>query len=283
MSFPPVLLSLVLAVLTAACTSSSPTPTTESTRPGPLSQEKPTDRAVAGEITVFAASSLTDAFQATGERFRAANPSASVVFNFASSTQLVTQLDQGARADVFASADQIQMDRARALKRIAGIDRIFATNRLVVIVPATNRAGLRGAGDLGREGLKIVASDPVVPVGVYTQKMLDAMSERPQLGSNFKDQVNANVVSREANVRQIVAKVALDEADAGVVYKTDVTPKVAPQLKLFSIPDQFNTIATYPIARVGEAPNETGADAFITYVLSPAGQEILTKWDFGHP
>jgi molybdate transport system substrate-binding protein len=133
---------------------------------------------------------------------------------------------------------------------------------------------------LALPGLKVVTSQADVPIGVYTQTMLDRMSETAQYGAAFKDEVNANIVSREANVRQIVAKVQLGEADAGVVYKTDVTPQAAPQLSTIEIPDEFNTIATYPIARVQGGPNPSGADAFIAFVLSPAGQTTLAKWSF---
>jgi molybdate transport system substrate-binding protein len=110
--------------------------------------------------------------------------------------------------------------------------------------------------------------------------MLDRMSQDARFGAAFKDEVNSHVVSREANVRQIVAKVQLGEADAGVVYRTDVTPRGAPQLATFDVPDEFNTIATYPIAVVKDAPNGAGASAFVAFILSPPGQEILRKWNF---
>jgi molybdate transport system substrate-binding protein len=235
---------------------------------------------VSGEITVFAASSLTDAFNEIGERFKAGNPNASVTFNFGASTQLFTQLDQGARADVFASADQVQMDRAKSAGRIAGADTVFATNRLVIVTPSNNPGGVRGAADLTRPGLRLVTTQPDVPIGAYTQAMLDRMSQNAQYGAGFKDRVNANIVSREANVRQIVSKVQLGEADAGVVYKSDITPQAASQLATFDIPDEFNALASYPIAAVRDGANQPGAAAFIAFVLAPEGQAILEKWNF---
>jgi molybdate transport system substrate-binding protein len=235
---------------------------------------------ITGEIVVFAASSLTDAFNEIGERFKATHPGVTVAFNFGASTQLVAQLDQGARADVFASADQVQMDRAKTARRIDGADPVFATNRLVVIAPAANPGGLWAPLDLSRPGIKLVTSQPDVPIGVYTQSMLDRMSQSPSFGADFKDRVNANVVSSEANVRQIVAKVQLGEADSGVVYRSDVTPQVAPQLMVIDVPDEFNTLASYPIAIVSDAPNQAGAAAFLAFVLSPSGQEILARWNF---
>jgi molybdate transport system substrate-binding protein len=277
---------LALSLIVAAC---SPSPAggpagnqaAPALAPGTLvASSQPPQTAVTGEITVFAAASLTDAFQEMGERFKTAHPSSSVTFNFGASTQLVTQLDQGAQADVFASADQVQMDRAKAANRVAGPDAVFATNRLVITTPASNPGRIAGHADLARPGLRIVTTQSDVPIGAYTQAMLEKMSGSRRLGADFKDKVNANVVSREANVRQIVAKVQLGEADAGVVYKSDVTPQAAGQLATIDIPDEFNAPASYPIAEVSGAPNRAGAAAFVTFVLSPEGQGILAKWNF---
>lgn len=246
-------------------------PAAASNLPGPVS----------GELTVFAAASLTDAFSELGERFEVANPNSRVRFNFGASTQLRTQLEQGAQADVFASADQAQMDRARQAGRVAGPDTTFVTNRLVVIAPADNPGGVQGPGDLAKPNLKVVAAQPEVPIGVYTRDMLEKMSRDPRFGVDFTDRVDLNIVSREANVRQVVAKVQLGEADAAVVYRSDVTPQVAPRLATFDVPDQFNTIATYPIALVAGGPQaERGGRAFIDLVLSPVGQGVLAKWNF---
>jgi len=257
---------LLLAVLAAGCAAPARTP--------------PPAQGPGGEIVVFAASSLADAFNEMGERFRAANPGSTVSFNFGASPQLVTQLDQGAAADAFASADQIQMERATATGRIAGEPRVFARNRLIVITPAANPSGLASPADLAKPGLKVVTSQPDVPVGVYTQEMLDRISRDPRFGSDFKARVNANVVSQEANVRQILAKVQLGEADAAVVYRSDVTPQAESQVRIVHIPNDFNVIATYPIAVVRGSPNPAGAAAFIDFVLSPEGQSVLARWNF---
>jgi molybdate transport system substrate-binding protein len=274
--------AIVLAGFVAFC-GCGPSPAAQGSGSGPLpprvSPEVPIDQA-SGTVTVFAASSLTDAFGELAQAFQAANPGARVELNFGGSTQLFTQIDQGAPADVFASADQVQMDRAKAAGRIDGPDRAFATNRLVVIAPASNPAGLTGPGDLARPGVRLVTSQADVPIGAYTQTMLDRMSQVPTYGAGFKDRVNANVVSREANVRQIVAKVQLGEADAAVVYRTDATPQIASQLAIFDVPDQFNVPATYPIAVVQGAPNRAAASSFVEFVLSPTGQAILARWSF---
>jgi molybdate transport system substrate-binding protein len=240
--------------------------------PGALAQG-----AQAGAITVFAAASLTDAFREIGGLLEVERGIA-VTFNFGASSALRTQLEQGATADVFASADQAQMDRARAAGTIAGPDVTFATNRLVIIAPKSNPGGISGPADLANPGLRLVTAGPEVPIGVYTQTMLEQMSQDPTYGADFKDRANANVVSREPNVRQVVAKVQLGEADAAVVYVSDVTPAAAPDLVSFEIPDALNTIASYPIALVRGGPNADGGQTFVDFVLSPVGQGILARW-----
>lgn len=257
----------LIAVLVLACGRVSPA----SVEAAPTQQAR--------FVTVFAASSLTDAFKDLGAMFEATTGTP-VTFNFGASTQLRTQLEQGAVADIFASADTVQMDRARQSGVIAGADQIFATNRLVVVTPANNQAGVSGSGDLAKPGLKIVTAQQDVPIGVYTQTMLDTMSQDPQFGADFKDRANANIVSREPNVRQIVAKIQLGEGDAAVVYKTDVTPQSAPDLLTIDIPDNFNTLAQYPIAGIVNAPQGDAGAMFIAFVMSPEGQGVLQKWNF---
>jgi molybdate transport system substrate-binding protein len=230
-------------------------------------------------LTVFAAASLTDAFREIGQIYEA-NTGIPVTFSFGASSHLRTQLEQGAVADVFASADQVQMDRAREAGLIAGPDVTFVTNRLVVITPAANPAGIQSAGELARPGVKVVTAAPEVPIGVYTQNMFDKMSALAELGADSKDRANANVVSREPNVRQVVAKIQLGEGDAAVVYRSDVTPQAAPDLLAIDIPDNLNTLATYPIALVNGGPRIEAGGGFIALVLSPVGQGVLEKWNF---
>jgi molybdate transport system substrate-binding protein len=231
-------------------------------------------------VTVFAASSLTDAFKDIGAAFET-DKGVPVAFNFAASSALRTQLEQGASADVFASADQANMDNARKANLIDGADVTFARNRLVLITPKDNPGKLQSAADIARPGIKFVTAAPEVPIGVYTQNMFDKMSQIDVFGTDFKDRANANIVSREANVRQVVSKVQLGEADAAVVYFTDVTASSAPDLLVIPIPDDLNTLASYPIALVANAPQGELGQAFIDMVTGPAGQAILQKWNFG--
>ena len=231
-----------------------------------------------GEITVFAAASMTDAFNEIAVGFQYENPSAMVTFNFGGSNTLRAQLDQGASADVFASADQTQMDMARQNGDLSGDAQVFAHNLLTIITPADNPQNVQSPCDLGKPGLKFVAVQPSVPVGLYTESMLTNASAGP-CGAGFGDQVHANTVSQESDVRQLVAKVQLGEADAGVSYMTDVTPAVRSQIHELSIPDELNTLATYPIA-TAKGNNNEGGQAFISFVLSPIGQAILARWGF---
>jgi molybdate transport system substrate-binding protein len=237
---------------------------------------------VSGEIVVFAASSLTDAFQDVASGFRQANPDARVTFNFGASSQLATQLGQGAKADVFASADQTQMDNAKKADAIAGSDQVFARNRLVLITPKDNPQHIAAVKDLANPGVKFVTAQPSVPIGQYTAQLLDKAAADPAYGADFKSRVQANTVSQEDNVRQVVSKVQLGEADAAIVYSTDPAPPVRDQLQLIQIPDALQQLATYPIA-VAKGANSAGGEAFVSYVLGPDGQATLAKWGFLPP
>jgi len=239
--------------------------------------------AVRGKITVFAAASLTDAFTEIAARFEEAHPGTEVEFNFGGSPTLRTQLDQGARADVFASADAAQMDLALKSRVVESTGSVFGGNSLVIITPASNPARLAAPADLARAGLKLVLAAPEVPAGSYARQMLVNLERDPAIGAGFSDRVLRNVVSNESNVKQVVAKVQLGEADAGIVYSSDVTPSVASALNVIAVPSQFNVNTQYPIAVTREASNQAAATAFIVFVLSDRGQQVLKKLGFSPP
>lgn len=232
-------------------------------------------------LTVFAAASLAEVFQELGRTFEAAHPGVSVRFNFAGSQQLLAQLDHGARADVFASASQQEMEAAiNASLVVSGTQRTFARNRLIVIYPRENPGALRELADLGRPGLKIAIADASVPVGRYTLALLEAMSDDPAFSRDIAERVLNSVVSREENVQAVVSKVRLGEVDAGIVYSSDVGGKAADELATITIPKHLNPIASYPIAPLADAAQPDLARQFIELVLSQQGQEVLRAYGF---
>ncbi len=231
-------------------------------------------------LTVFAAASLNDAFEEIATNFEAENSGVDVVFNFGGSSTLAAQLAEGAPADVFASANNRQMQAAQDAGRISNRPRTFVKNRLVLVVPVDNPAQILSLRDLAAPGIKLVIAAPDVPVRDYTNTMLERLAADPGYGEAYRETFMANVVSEEDNVRQVAAKVALGEADAGIVYRSDVTPDISDQVISIPIPDLLNTIATYPIAVTDNPANAELAQSFVDYVLSDAGQDTLVKWNF---
>jgi molybdate transport system substrate-binding protein len=228
-------------------------------------------------LTVFAAASLTDAFTELGRMLEQRQAHLSVRFNFAGSQQLVAQLEQGAAADVFASADQRWMRTAVDGGLVAGEPRVFARNRLVVLVPASNPGRIERLQDLARPGLKLVLAGATVPAGKYSREVLGKLDGAPGFPSDFAGRALANVVSEEENVKAVVAKVQLGEADAGMAYRSDVTTAVAPHVRVLEIPEERNVLAEYPIVIVRGAADTAGARAFVELVLSPEGQQVLGR------
>jgi molybdate transport system substrate-binding protein len=233
-----------------------------------------------GELTVFAAASLTDAFDELGDLFESQQPGSRVRFNYGASSQLRTQLEQGARGDVFASADQAQMDQARGAGLIAGETPPFARNRLVLITPRDNPGRIDTPADLARPGLRLITTGPQVPIGAYTHQVLAQLGDDPAYGADFAMRVLANVRSEEDNVRAVVAKVQLGEADGGIVYTSDVTPAVAPEVRTIAIPEAVSVVATYPIAVVQGTRQPALAQRFIALLLSEDGQAVLARYGF---
>ena len=223
------------------------------------------------QLTVSGASSLTDAFGDIGAAFEAANPSVTVTFNFGPSDGLATQINDGAPVDVFASAsptwmDSVQDDGPGVFDRAD-----FAKNRLSIIVPTDNPAGVEDVDDLGENGLKLVMAAEGVPAGDYAREILE--------NAGISKAAMANVVSNAEDVRAVVTSVASGEADAGIVYVTDVTADVADQVTQIEIPDDVNVIATYPIAAVNDTQEAGLAKRFVDYVLGP-GQQTLAEYGF---
>lgn len=231
-------------------------------------------------LSVYAAASLSDAFTEIADSLQRRDPALKIDFNFAGSQVLVLQIEQGAAADVFASADDRWMKVAQDSGLIDGAPQTFAHNRLVVIVPKGNPARIGKLQDLARPGVKLVLAADAVPAGRYAREALFQLARIPGYSGDYAQRVLANVVSNEENVRGVAAKVQLGEADAGIVYVSDVTPTLARMVRRFDLPDSANVIASYPIAVVRHAPNADAAKTFIAFVLSPSGQAVLKKNGF---
>jgi molybdate transport system substrate-binding protein len=273
-----VLLAGLLLVVVAGCGAAAPTV--------PQLSASPPDATSKGKVVVFAAASLRDAFEEMQGDLQSEGFT-QVSYNFAGSQALVAQLGQGARADVFASADLASMEAAVAAGAVvSGTQEVLATNRLIVIVPPGEPSKVTTLKELAMPGIKLVVADPAVPIGSYSLQVLEKLSEAREFGTDFKDKVLANVISRESNVRQVVAKVQLGEADAGIVYSTDARPALPgsnPAVRALEISEEYNVVARYYIAPVKDAQHSETGRRFIDYALSAKGREILATFGFGLP
>ena len=247
----------VIALLSAACSSSSSTTTSSAAAPTPL--------------TVFAASSLTKAFTQIGQDFHTVNPEVTVTFDFGSSTDLAAQIQSEGTAGVFASASGTAMDTVQGDPGVT--DRTnFATNQLVIITPPDDPAGISSLNDLTRSGVKLVLAAEGVPVGDYARQALKS--------AGILSQAMANVVSNEDDDASVVAKVTSGDADAAIVYTSDVA-SAGGSVRSVTIPSGVNVVATYPIAVVTGSGQTDSATSFLNYVVGPAGQATLKEFGFG--
>lgn len=226
-------------------------------------------------LAVYAAASLMPAFNALKPEFQKSQPGQAVRFNYGASSSLRTQIEQGAPAEVFASADHAQMQPLVASHLVLP-PHTFARNRLVVVVPAGNPGKIRTLRDLTRPGLRLVATAETVPIGRYTRQVLEKLSR--MLGADFARRFEANVISRELDVRSVLSAVELGEADAAMVYETDA--RSSRRVRSLPIPDRANVRAEYPIAVVAGSRNRAGAEAFVRFVLSAGGQRVLRRYGF---
>lgn len=269
----PALLSLtaIFLTLTVACgDDAGPDPT-------PVANATP---ALSGKITVFAAASLADSFNEIKAAFTRQYPRTELEFQFAGSPALRFQLGQGARADVYASADASNMSMALANGVVQDAGNVFARNSLVIIAPPDNPARISTPVDLKKPGIKLVLAAPEAPAGGYARRTLALMGNDAAYGDGFVEAVLKNVVSNESNVKQVVTKIQLGEADAGIVYVTDVTKDLVDELAQIAIPANLNVVAEYPIALTRSPANPAGARAFIDFVTGAEGQAILKKYGF---
>jgi molybdate transport system substrate-binding protein len=262
------ILATSAVLLLAACSESNDDGTTGTTGAGGGSG------GAEAELTVSAASSLTEAFGTIGNAFEAANPGTTVTFNFGPSDGLAGQINEGAPVDVFASASPTWMDSVQDDGPGVTDRADFAQNRLAIIVPADNPAGIENLDDLTEDGVQLVIAAEGVPAGDYAREIFqNAGTSKAAL---------ANVVSNEEDVKAVITKVMSGEADAGIGYVTDVTPNVSDEVTLIPIPDEVNVIATYPIAVVNGSQEADLAQGFVEYVLGD-GQQTLAEYGFLPP
>ena len=225
---------------------------------------------VSGPLIVFAAASLTESFKEMKTAFEADNPGAKITFNFAASSALVTQITQGAPADVYASADETNMKKLTEAGQNSGTPEVFAENQLEMITEPGNPKGIQSLAHLARPGVLLVTCAPEVPIGRYSAEALQ------------KAGVTVTPVSYEADVKAVVTKVTSGEADAGIVYSTDVRAAGSAGTGV-KIPEAQNVIAKYPIVVTRSAPNAKAAQAFVDYVTSNDGTRTLERFGFTAP
>lgn len=225
-------------------------------RPGPT-----------GDVTVLAGASLTGAFTAIGKKVETRYPGLKVKFSFGGSSTLVSQIQQGIQADVFASADQANMQKVVGAGLATGSSTVFVRNRLVIAVEAGNPKHISSVSDLSRPGTKVVTCAPAVPCGSYATAVF------------AKAGIKVTPVSQEQDVKSVVTKVSLGEADAGICYVTDVK-SAGRGVEGVAIPEELNVTAEYPIVALRAAPNPEGADVFVRYVMSGDGQDLLASFGF---
>ncbi|MGW7197857.1 molybdate ABC transporter substrate-binding protein [Streptomyces chryseus] len=223
--------------------------------------------ATGADLTVLAAASLTDVFKTAGAAYEKAHPGTKITFSFAGSQELAAQVEQGAPADALVTADTKTMD---ALGGETGTPTVIARNRLVIATGEGNPRDLRGLKDLADSDLKVVLAAPEVPVGRYSQKILDAQK------------ITVKPVSQEPNVRAVLSKVELGEADAGLVYRTDAAT-ATDKVDAIEIPDAQNAIAAYPAATLKTSENPKAAEAFVKWLSSPEARKIFKDADFQQP
>jgi molybdate transport system substrate-binding protein len=235
----------------------------------------------ATDLTIFAAVSLKGALDKAKPAYEASHPGLTLTVSTDSSSALETQIEQGAPADVFLSADEAN-PRKLVSGGFAGGDPVaFAGNQLTIIVPADNPAGLNSPADLARSGSKVIAAGDAVPITAYATQLVDNLARDPGYPPGFAAAYADNIVSKEDNVKAVVAKIELGEGDAGIVYVTDAAAST--KVKTIGVPDAANVRATYAGVVVKASPNSEAAKAFLDWFAGPDGQAILSSFGFLPP
>ncbi|MFN8623553.1 MAG: molybdate ABC transporter substrate-binding protein [Chloroflexota bacterium] len=256
--------------------SCAPVPST-----APLPSAAPASAVPAGDLTVFAAASLTKAFGDLQAPWAAAHPDSTLVFSFDASGALRTQIEQGAPADVLASADmknpQALVDECLAPAPVTA----FATNHLVIVVPKGNPAGITSPADLTKSGVKVVAAGKDVPITKYATQLVDTLSKLSGYPADFAAGYAANVVSEEDNVKAVLAKIELGEGDAAIVYVTDAASSTG--VDTVAVPDEANVLATYGAVSITDSAQPELSAEFLSFLTGPDAQAVLASYGFLPP
>ncbi|MHB8163445.1 MAG: molybdate ABC transporter substrate-binding protein [Methanoregula sp.] len=257
-------ITILVLLLAAGCTSSGTAPAAEK-----------------NELTVFTAASLTGAMTDIAKAYEALHPDTKIVLNFDGSQALRTQIEQGAHADLFLSANTKHMTALQAKGLIVNESvQTFAKNKLALIVPRENRANITGLSDLAHPGIRLVMGTKEVPFGDYTRQALEKMANDSAYGPAYRDAVMKNVVSEDPVITALVAHLRVGEADAGIAYASDVSEGDRALVTTITIPDQYNVIASYPLGIVQDSAVQDRAAAFVQFIESPEGNAILTRYGF---
>ena len=270
MTTRPAILGALLAMLVAACSSVGGASTTSA----PPS-------AASADLTIFAAASLKNMLAEAETAYEAANPGTDLTTSTDSSAALETQIEEGAPADVFLSADTANPQKLVDGGFASGEAIPFAGNKLTVIVPTDNPAGIESPADLAKDGVRIIAAGDEVPITKYATQLVENLAQQPDAPAGFAAAYATNVASKEDNVGQVVAKIELGEGDAGIVYVTDAA--ASDEVTPIEVPDAANVPATYAGVVVGASPNQDTASAFLDWLTGPDGQAVLSSFGFLPP
>jgi molybdate transport system substrate-binding protein len=273
---------IVLGLVLAACangTSGSPGRSTGTVRTASTGVSAPS--AAPAALTIYGAASLKGALDNAKAAYETANPGTTLTISTDSSATLETQIEQGAPADVFLSADTTNPKKLVDNGLAAGDAVTFAGNKLTVIVPTANPAGIKTAADLAKRGLKVIAAGDAVPITKYATQLVANLAKEAGYPADFAAKYAANIASKEDNVKAVVAKIELGEGDAGIVYVTDA--KASTKVKTVDVPDAANVPATYAGVVVKGSKNAATAQAFLTWFAGPDGQAILGSFGFLPP
>ncbi len=278
-------LTSIVAIALAACSSGGASPSASAAASAApttaASASTGASTAAGAALTIYGAASLKGVLDRAKAAYEAANPGTTLTISTDSSAALETQIEQGAPADVFLSADTANPKKLVDKHLAAGDPVSFATNKLTIVVPASNPAGIRSPADLARPGVKVIAAGDSVPITKYATQLVQNLAREPGYPADFVAAYAANVASKEDNVKALIAKVELGEGDAGIVYVTDA--RTSDTVTRIDVPDAANVPATYDGVVVGASRNPAAARAFLDWLAGPGGQAILTSLGFLPP